>query len=474
MRIIVKTIKEFKLRPGVDSGPNVDIIPPPLWTHNTLPFNYFYAQNPYVKAEFDEEVGETRFVNSQAPNLVGYFLKFDHYPVPTKPQSEPDMTDPEMVGTIREMAMAMEERPIWTRRSLINRIRGKIKTWNTIKRCIGYIGYQFKAGPWRDALIKYGIDPRSDPKYRIYQTLIFKLRKGEIGKIGKSWREIRSSETQRKDLELESTANSHMFDGKSYFTDGKVWQVCDITDPLIVRILENAPLRDSCEISNSGWFHQGTWGKVKAIMKCKMMAIQFNRPVTEDDFRDAVAMRDETPPAASTWFRIPLPNLRLTQEELAMIHGKRVSNARRKKRDTGYTVRLKQGYGGPVTPSVGTPSQDASLAAEGLESLKSRYTAEQEIVDDDYELNDDDDAEGDGEDEDEAGNVLGDGDDDENEEHGQEEEEEEEDGDDDDDDEINEIDDEDDDILVDDEYYDEGVLQDDVRSEFDQDDRVDH
>jgi general transcription factor 3C polypeptide 5 (transcription factor C subunit 1) len=45
----VAKLKEFSLQPGIESGSNIDLIPPPYFTPITLPFGYNYAQNPHTK-----------------------------------------------------------------------------------------------------------------------------------------------------------------------------------------------------------------------------------------------------------------------------------------------------------------------------------------------------------------------------------------------------------------------------------------
>lgn len=41
------------------------------------------------------------------------------------------------------------------------------------------MAYHFVNGPWRPLWVRYGYDPRKDPKARIYQTFDFRVR--EIG-----------------------------------------------------------------------------------------------------------------------------------------------------------------------------------------------------------------------------------------------------------------------------------------------------
>ncbi|KAL6902449.1 RNA polymerase III transcription factor IIIC subunit domain-containing protein [Trichoderma evansii] len=327
----VEKIKDFKFTPGIDQGSNVDIIPPPIFTHMSLPFNYFYSQNPYVRLTED---GGT--VNTTAVKQVGHFIGTED-PAPAGPQIPPDMTDPRMVEVIAQLEEAFEHRPVWTRRSLLNHLAGKLRNWNELKKYLNYAAYQFKGGPWRDGVVPYGIDPRTDPKYRIYQTLMFKLPKQKRARKDQTWQSLRRAQMGRTKEFVEELSASHTFDGETYHTDGKVWQVCDITDPLLRELLDNAEVRPTWDVS-SGWYHGGLWAKVKAIMKTKLVAIQFGRQLTKEDFAPTLQCGDQTPVrSTSATFHLPLPNLHLTNEELTQLRGREPS----KKKSQVYNVRVR-------------------------------------------------------------------------------------------------------------------------------------
>ncbi|KAL2162727.1 hypothetical protein VTH06DRAFT_6563 [Thermothelomyces fergusii] len=350
----VSKLKEFSLRPGIESGTNIDLIPPPYFTPIALPFSYNYAQNPHTKEislgpsdaagdlSEDQEYGRVVNITSRAP-AAGYFIAHDEYPVPSGPRREPDMSDPQVAAIITEMRQAMEERPIWTRRSMWNRLGARFaelpKNGGLVRHCLQYAGYQFKGGPWRDALVKYGLDPRSDPKYRIYQTLIFKLHKTRVGSVGRSWQALRRKEIgvsnfgkAWKDLGAGDDAmlNTHIFNGESFSTDGKVWQVCDITDPLLARLFAEAEVRPECDVEISGFYHRALWSVAKAIMKCKMVAIRFNRTLADSDFGAALEAVKNVPHdgeggggggGSGSSIGISLPDLQLTAAEYEQLRG---------------------------------------------------------------------------------------------------------------------------------------------------------
>lgn len=260
-----------------------------------------------------------------AKGSAGYRIKHDEA-VPTGPRRQPNLKNARIRNIIGEFNKAMAERPIWTRRSLINRLctmkNSRNISGDLVKKCICFIGYQFKGGPWRDAIVKYGIDPRTDPKYRIYQTLIFRLQRTAMGETGQTWQKARSDAERfiKMAPSHDTPENSHLFDGKSVWADGKVWQLCDITDPLLAGLYAEADVRPTCDIIATGWFHQGLWAKCKAIMKSKIQAIHFKRDIPDSAYAEAIACPNKTPLwTAVKAIKVPLPDLHLTEAETATL-----------------------------------------------------------------------------------------------------------------------------------------------------------
>lgn len=378
----VKKLKQFRFEGGTDRPPNVDIIPPPLFTHMSLPFNYFYSQNPYVRTNHD---GET--INLTAVKHVGYFIGAED-PAPEGPQLPPDMTDPRMIEVMGQLEEAFQFRPVWTRRSLLVHLRGKLQSWNELKKYLNYTAYQFKGGPWRDSVVPYGLDPRKDPKYRIYQTLMFKLKRHRRTIKHVPWQSVRRTQIGESKSTPSLKVDSHIFDGETFQTDGKVWQVCDITDPLLKELLDTATIRPECDV-NSGWYHGGLWAKVKAIMKTKLVAIQFGKRLTKEDFAPTLEFGDMTPvrsTSTSNTLHLPLPNLGLTKEELTLLRGR----APGKKKSTGYNVRFRDSGKSQSVPTEQSPAPFVGSSVAGTDRIETDNDESGSEADDDYESDNED------------------------------------------------------------------------------------
>jgi general transcription factor 3C polypeptide 5 (transcription factor C subunit 1) len=110
------------------------------------------------------------------------------------------------------------------------------------------VGYSFKSGPFRDTLVKYGLDPRADPKYRCYQTFSFQLVAKD--KVVAAAKKMRDGKNQwiRSDRYKKDEEPSHVFDGKSMTTNGKTWQVCDIKEPVLAGLLATENLRPEFDV----------------------------------------------------------------------------------------------------------------------------------------------------------------------------------------------------------------------------------
>jgi hypothetical protein len=167
----------------------------------------------------------------------------------------------------------LARRPVITRHMLYNTIGWDKR--DQIREHAVYCGYFFGSGPFREALIAWGVDPRTDPEYRQYQTVSFvsfkkphSNRHGQGRRWDKHLRDLMRGVYPAKDLR-----KSHTFDGVHAPVTGGIFQFCDISDPLIRRVLDTKDIRTSCAATSQGWFHAGTWAKATVILKDKLNRI---------------------------------------------------------------------------------------------------------------------------------------------------------------------------------------------------------
>ncbi|OQD88351.1 hypothetical protein PENANT_c004G02317 [Penicillium antarcticum] len=306
-------MKQFELDMGKGATTNADIIPPPSFSHGDVPFHYIYRQNPTVRQSIGQS-GEITTVNTQQVHKVlTYLIPYDAEKVPTEPR--PDLPpietlDNSMRSTISKLRALYETQPAWTRRGLRNNLTTDEDRTN-LRHAVPYVGYIFRSGPWRDAIIKLGIDPRTSPEYRHYQTFMFRLlaREAELARDGASGRRhnlprpydlhnAQLSASGQNTSSEDGSSSTHIFTGKLPFSaDGKIWMIAEIQDEQLRRALYPAEevegfLRGECEIVADGWFGNGTLGKVKTVMRHKIQALMEGREADDEEFEKVLALPD--------------------------------------------------------------------------------------------------------------------------------------------------------------------------------------
>jgi len=310
------TIKQFEL-PQTHGLQDTTTLPPPTWSNQSIPQNYTYRQNPNVKVISDPTTGQRVLRNNQAPpKIYSYQVQWDTPEYPKTPMPGlPPLAEQSQIfkSTVAAINALFQDRPIWTRRALLNRIESHLSSFNVVRFCIAYVAYAVRSGPWRDAYIRLGVDPRTDPKYRFYQSIMLQLvpksNQGALAPAANA-RKLRGKNdnenvdeapdtnsnpkhvSKTKALEVRHTyarfwsrsndSSSHIFDGVSPLPpDGKVWQLCDITDPQIaaLRDIPESQIRTVCENRYFGWYPNGTAAKIRVALKAKTDALQDGKPL---------------------------------------------------------------------------------------------------------------------------------------------------------------------------------------------------
>jgi general transcription factor 3C polypeptide 5 (transcription factor C subunit 1) len=268
-----------------------DIFPgPPTFTSFDIPHKYEYQQASGVIFVQDES-GQVVSKNISAPpKRVTWGLPPDVDEVPQKPPMEIPTKNPagEMLPrAIKELQKLLDDRPLVTKRVALNAMPPISDT--IFKEATQFVGYSFKAGPWRDSLIKYGVDPRTDPKYRFYQTLMFQVDKEAFKPVPDDKQPmLKSTETNsrwaRPLRHTRDDPTTHIFDGKNITANGKTWQVCDVTDPVVRDIFATDDIPATCDVYQWGWYHNGTLAKARTIMKDKMRYLFAREEPPHDDY----------------------------------------------------------------------------------------------------------------------------------------------------------------------------------------------
>lgn len=269
---------------------NTETFPPPVLSTHSLPLNYTYRQNPAVKILADPITGKKSLHNNQKP------MKLFTHQCQHNDQAWPDRPHPKCIplsqqlpafqAVCRTMIEIFERRPLWTRRALLNQFSIDVPL-STIRHATAYVCFAIRSGPWRDALCKFGVDPRKDRSYRKFQTVLVQLVTRNKDKadtredFARTW--IRSTDRE-----------SHIFTGKSNVpADGKSWQLCDLHEPRLKVLVDisDAYIRHECETRYFGWYLNGTMAKMRVATKAMIDAL-----INGDTIDDAMMERFLTLP----------------------------------------------------------------------------------------------------------------------------------------------------------------------------------
>jgi general transcription factor 3C polypeptide 5 (transcription factor C subunit 1) len=177
-------------------------------------------------------------------------IKPDAQSVPTGPKWDlppEDSLTPYLQSLIANIRDELQSRPIVTRHYLFNKLGWDKR--DRLREAAIYCGYFFETGPWREAIITWGLDPRKDPSFRQYQTISFLSYKA----TGTAKRFAVFDENVRKfaRMSADELKTQHIFDGVHVSETGNLFQFCDVTDPIIRTILDTKDIRPTCAVSNA-------------------------------------------------------------------------------------------------------------------------------------------------------------------------------------------------------------------------------
>ena len=257
---------------------DTEIIQPSALSTLKYSHNYAYRQNPAIKAFIDPSTGARRLYNTQAPATIWTYqtqwnVPSSQIPAAINPAANSlELEHHNFRGLVTILHAIFARRPIWTRRGLCNQFPANSPLF-LAKYAIAYVAYSMRSGPWRDTYIKFGVDPRSDKGYRKYQTLMLQLVSNK-----KSHEENKKYEdVMLRSWKRDPNKESHIFTGQGEIPlDGKIWQLCDLHDPVLKQLVDIPDLyiRGECEARYFGWYLNGTWCKLKIILRAKIDILQ--------------------------------------------------------------------------------------------------------------------------------------------------------------------------------------------------------
>ncbi|KZW04045.1 hypothetical protein EXIGLDRAFT_13046 [Exidia glandulosa HHB12029] len=348
--------------PQLLAGPSVPQVPagesplgllgPPLWSRNPVPLLYGYKRSP-VSVEVDvldqngnpvldsEGNAKKRYVNKArwkgyAPAVINFADSTVHSPCPTScvphsrllpqalPKAPPAVVEearktvnPKLVQRVVEK---LSERPVWTRTALVNQFSAaEEREMQNSKVVLPLCAYMFNDGPWRDTFVRLGYDPRQDPEARFYQRLYFRNTANEMVKKATMAAKKKAKGTGEDGKPEERNTKSHIFDGQQTYTDTAVFQLCDITDPLLKELIDDPDAVRETVDERDGWYKESAITRIKGILRRKFFGMLDGRTVTDADCMDLVNLEDEV--VVSRTIKVNNPNRKLRPRKNNMAKG---------------------------------------------------------------------------------------------------------------------------------------------------------
>ena len=380
-------IKSFDIDPTRGIAPGLDVGPPPVANLMKVPYNYSYRQNVYTRITTDSATGApklttlnpiTHYTNHVIPPSAASVPS--ESPVPLEPEANLDLR---LRTCIAQLRAALAERPIMAKRAQENLVRGASDF--DLRRAWPYVGYMFSAGPFRDAIVRFGVDPRTEPACAPLQTLWFQIPGATgYGRRGVADADVRAPGARRYLRRVrygDDVRRSHVFDGEVLYRDGKTWQLCDVVDPLLKSIVDEAPLRDECD-EVCGWYGNGTWSALRMIMKEKIANLAEGRPRNDELFKEILA----TIPAFLTPDNVAVPP-RSAGKEFVRISGLIRTSALHYLRKSAK-IKATENDSASLEPKLSVPSEqtaDLNISDDGEEDIEEEDEEEEEDGDMDME-----------------------------------------------------------------------------------------
>lgn len=261
-------IRQFQL-PSTYGAHDTEVLPPPVLSTISLPQYYSYVDkqstkpSPSVKPDENMAVMAVHDLDAEWPASPPASV--------TRPKSKPKR----LQSLIDEVTKLFENRPIWTRRALINSLSHDAPVTH-LRRALSGVAFFVRNGPWRDTLCRFGIDPRRNPEFGRYQVVHLRLDVLTGRQLG--WSRSRNP----TDHLYTGTENAQQY-------DNRLFQLCDLSDPLLVPLVARAT-RSECDPVHYGWYQNGTFSKISTILRAKFQASIYGTPTI--DFSEVLALPD--------------------------------------------------------------------------------------------------------------------------------------------------------------------------------------
>ncbi|CUM66006.1 uncharacterized protein PRCAT00003660001 [Priceomyces carsonii] len=317
------SISDFKNSSNFENGDH-NLPPPPILSPIRFPFDYRFQKNPLTTTIKNNETGELKVIskketlklhtiiidfNSETPLLPAAPL-IDNLKSLSQQNLSQASIDYHLLECVNWLRYAFDLKPIWLRKQLEDIVPSNLK--RVMKQALPYVSYIYKSGPWRFCNVKFGVDPRCDKSFWIYQSEYFRI-------PGLHFNPNVVEPPKRVPLKTIKSENTELLISETLIFDGNklpltvTYQVGDIRDPDIVNLFSNNQknlgnkfFRDTIDFQD-GWINRQTMESLRGIIRYKLNRLVKEQPIEANKIQKIISSEysennddlDEEPEQAS-------------------------------------------------------------------------------------------------------------------------------------------------------------------------------
>lgn len=250
-----------------------DLPPPPRFSSIPLPFNYHYKKNSATVMKEGKLTTKNKHIK-----LHSTIIKWEDQP-PTEPseklkqqivffeQNSQNVIYKDILETIKLLKALFDSKPIWIRKHLEAVLPIHLK--QCLRHALPEVSYTYAKGPWRQAYIKFGIDPKASSEYGKYQTEGFRVPgfkkvvpRGFVSEVPNGVSQVFKFNGDELPVSL-------------YF------QLENLTDIQVQLLLSRAKVNDVCDF-HDGWYDNVTMARLRRLMRYKLRCLNDGAPIEEE------------------------------------------------------------------------------------------------------------------------------------------------------------------------------------------------
>ncbi|KAH9448069.1 hypothetical protein Pst134EB_022056 [Puccinia striiformis f. sp. tritici] len=283
-----KGVLKFRFEPETEdySSSKIGLFPPPLISKYLVPQQYNYRQNVPTVVTLAPD-GTERLINKAKYVPMGpQTMTFDQPDVPKAALARDiDQKKPENLPLLEKLSSLFEQRPIWSRMAFHHQLTlTDLRYIRQNKVVLALYCYLFSDGPFRDLLIKFGYDPRRNSESRFFQRISLRNvdRKEAKDKFTLKLMKRNNSKNDSAEMVTSDTLRDHIFDGKELHQSVGTYQLCDISDPLLVTLINSSKgVLNECDY-RTGWYTSNGIEQIRSILRRKFHGLLDEQRVIKD------------------------------------------------------------------------------------------------------------------------------------------------------------------------------------------------